>query len=142
MDEKEDKAEVPPPNPSQDFGVSAQSNEGNKSVDKGERDYTRQVYQNLMAVMELLEVKSPLAISQRQIQRDLNISKGVAHDICWNLCARGWVEDMGGGMVRTKCKTTHLEAAIGKKVVRVIEEVCGVVLGGSSAQPLLKTNEL
>ena len=144
MDEKEDINEAPPPIPppagDKEKPTPNPSQEGNKS--DAARDYTRQMYQNLLAVVELLEVKSPLAISQKQIQRELNISKGVSHDICWNLCARGWVEDMGGGMVRIKCKTTHLEAAIGKKVVRVIEEVCGVVLGGSSAQPLLKTNEL
>lgn len=105
-----------------------------EKVDTEGRDYTRQVYQNLMAVAELLDKKSPLPVSQKQIQKDLNLSKSIAFDICWNLCKRDWAEDMGSGMVRMRSKTTHLESAIGKEVMKVIEDVCGVVLGGEQKE--------
>ena len=124
MDEKDEK---PTPHPSQDFGVSAQSNEGNKSVDKGERDYTRQVYQNLMAVMELLEFKSPLPINQKRIQDELGLSKGVVHDICWNLCKRGWIEDIGGA-VRVKKIRGEKVLQVGRMMLRNIRELYGIIL--------------
>ena len=126
------RKEVPPPNPppagDSEEPTPNPSQEGNKSVDKGERDYTRQMYQNLLAVVELLEVKSPLAISQKQIQRELNISKGVSHDICWNLCARGWVEDMGSGMVRLKKIRAEKVLQVGRMMIRNIRDLYGIIL--------------
>ena len=136
MDEKDGINKVPPPNPppawdkgkptpnhSQDFGVSAQSNEGN-----GSRDYTRAVYQNLMAVVELLDRKAPLPVSQKQIQEELGLSKGVVHDICWNLCKRGWTEDVGGGMVRIKKIRAEKVLQVGRMMIRNIRDLYGIIL--------------
>lgn len=106
-----DKVE-PTPNPSQ---------EGNKS-----RDYTRAVYQNLMAVVELLDKKAPLPVSQKQIQEELGLSKGVVYDICWNLCKRNWAEDMGGGMVRTKKVVGEKELLVGRMVVKCVKDIYGL----------------
>ena len=116
MDEKEEK---PTPNPSQ---------EGSKSVDRGERDYTRQVYQNLMAVVELLDKKAPLPVSQKKIQEELELSKGVVFDICWNLCKRGWAEDIGEGMVHLKKACGEKELLVGRMVMRGIKDIYGFEL--------------
>lgn len=112
-------------NPSQEGNCGAASQEGNKS-----RDYTRAVYQNLMAVVELLDKKAPLPVSQKQIQEELGLSKGVVYDICWNLCARKWTEDLGNGTVRAKSKFSKADEAIGKKVIAIINEIYGVDFGG------------
>ena len=97
-----------------------------EKVDTEGRDYTRQVYQNLMAVAEYLEDKSPLPISQKRIRDVLGLSKNVVHDICWNLCKCGWTEDMGEGLLRWKCTVSKKEATLGDMVLRFIRDVYGV----------------
>lgn len=93
---------------------------------QGERDYTRQVYQNLMAVVELLENKSPLPLSHKQIQESLGLSKSVVFDVCWNLCKRGWAEDVGDGMVRLKKVCGEKEILVGRMVVKMVRDVYGI----------------
>lgn len=95
---------------------------------EGGRDYTRQVYQNLMAVVELLEFKSPLPVCRKQIQEELGLSKNIVHDICWNLCKRGWAEDMGDGVLRIKKVRGEKDLLIGRMVVRGIKDLYGVIL--------------
>lgn len=96
--------------------------------EKGEsgRDYTRQVYQNLMAVAEYLEDKSPLPVSHKQLQDALGLSKNIVFDVCWNLCKRGWAEDMGDGLLRWKGDAGKKEAALGGMVLRLVRDVYGV----------------
>ena len=111
MDEKEE--EKPTPNPSQ---------EGN-----GSRDYTRAAYKNLMAVVELLDRKAPLPVSQKQIQEELKLSKSVVFDICWNLCGREWAEDIGG-MVRIKKIRGEKVLQVGRMMLRNIRDLYGIIL--------------
>ena len=135
-------SEEPTPNPSQDFGVSAQSNEGNKSEignrksetgrEKGERLYIREGHQNLLRVLELLDKKFPVPVSHRQIQDTLELSKSVVFDICWNLCFRGWAEDMGAGRVRRRFDTSDNDARLGREVKKLGELECGVILNKNS----------
>lgn len=121
MDEKE---EVPPPNPQPDFGVSAQSNAG----DKEERLYIREGYQNLLRVLELLDKKFPVPVSQKQIQDTLELSKSIVFDICWNLCFRSWAENMGEGRIRRRFDTSDNDARLGREVKKLVELACGVIL--------------
>lgn len=95
---------------------------------KNERDYTRNVYQNLMTVIEALEGKSPLPMSQKQIQEETGISKSVVFDICWNLVKRGWAEEAGDGGIRLKKGTNEKESWVGRMVLRAVRDAYGVDL--------------
>lgn len=114
-------------NENQTHTPPAPSQEGNGT----ERDYTRQVYQNLMAVVELLEGKSPLPASHKQIQEALGLSKNIVFDISWNLCKRGWAEEVGDGMVRRRLRTQHNnDAWLGREV----KKICNVIQFDESIQ--------
>lgn len=93
----------------------------------GPRDYTRAVYQNLMTVIELLEKKSPLPVTQKQIAEETGLSKNVIFDICWNLSKRGWAEDVNGSIRLTKA-TADKDAFMGRMVVRLVRDAYGVDL--------------
>lgn len=93
----------------------------------GPRDYTRAVYQNLMTVIELLEKKSPLPVTQKQIAEETGLSKNVVFDICWNLSKRGWAEDANGS-VRLKKGSADKDAFMGRMVVRLVRDAYGVDL--------------
>lgn len=95
---------------------------------KAVRDYTREVYQNLMSVVEALEAKSPLPMTQKQIAEITSLSKSKVFDICWNLAKRGWAEDAGDGAIRLKKGTSEKEAFIGRMVVRLVKDSYGINL--------------
>lgn len=99
-----------------------------QSEEKAVRDYTRDVYQSLMAVVEALESRSPLPMTQRQIAEALGLSKNKVFDICWNLVARGWAEETGDGSVRLKKGTNEKDAWVGRMVVRAVRDAYGVEL--------------
>lgn len=94
--------------------------------EKTARDYTRDVYQNLMQVVELLEGKSPLPMTQREIAYTLPLSKNRIFDICWNLCKRGWAEETGDGSVRLKRGTDEKAAYIGRMMTRMVRDTYGL----------------
>ena len=94
---------------------------------EGERDYTRDVYQNLMAVIEFIEEKSPMPVAQKQIVEGTGLSKNKVFDICWNLVKRGWAED-SNGCIRLKKGTSEKEAWIGRMVIRTVRDAFGVDL--------------
>lgn len=95
----------------------------------GERDYTRKVYQNLMEVVELLEKKAPLPMTQRQIAEATGISKNVVFDVCWNMCKRGWAEEVGDGSVRLKRNTDEKANFIGRMIVKLVKDTYKIELG-------------
>ena len=139
MDEKEDINEVPPPIPppagDKEQPTPNPSQEGSKSEtgrEKGERLYIREGHQNLLRVLELLDKKFPVPVSQKQIQATLELSKSVVFDICWNLCFRGWAEDMGEGRVRRRFDTSDNDARLGREVKKLVELACGVILNKNS----------
>ena len=97
MDEKEEK---PTPNPSQDFGVSAQSNEGNKSDaagDKGKANYENECQQNLIKVIEYLAKDVFRPVTTQEVMDALGISKNKAHWTLHNLKIGGWAEQIASG---------------------------------------------
>ena len=89
---------------------------------KDGRDYTRKVYQNLMEIVELLETKAPLPMTQKQLSDATGISKNVVFDVCWNLCKKGWAEDVGDGSVRLKKGMDEKLTYIGRMIVRMVQE--------------------
>lgn len=95
---------------------------------KPERDYTRQIYQNLMDVVELLERKAPLPMAQKQIAEATGASKAATFDICWNLVKRGWAEETGDGSIRIKKGTNEKDAFMGRMVIRLVRDTFGVDL--------------
>ena len=130
MDEKE---EEPTPNPSQEGNKSEIRNPKSETGrEKGERLYIREGHQNLLRVLELLDKKFPVPVSQKQIQATLELSKSVVFDICWNLCFRGWAEDMGEGRVRRRFDTSDNDARLGREVKKLVELACGVILNKNS----------
>ncbi|TAN59829.1 hypothetical protein EPN18_09750 [bacterium] len=92
------------------------------------RDYTRKVYQNLMEVVELLEKKAPLSMTQKQIALATGISKAIVFDVCWNLVKRGWAEEAGDGGVRLQKGTNEKDAFMGRMVIRLVRDTFGVDL--------------
>lgn len=101
------------------------------SLDRGEgerRDYTRRVYQNLMEVVELLEKKAPLPMSQKEIAAASSISKAAIFDLCWNLVKRGWAEETGDGSIRIKKGTNEKDSFMGRMVIRLVRDTYGVDL--------------
>jgi len=125
-----DKGNPPRPSDTPQEGNDVIVETGLKPVSTTHREYKRQVYQNLMAVVEYLESKSPLPASQRQMQVDLELSKNVVFDICWNLCDRGWAEDVGDGMIRRKTAGEGKDALVGKMLVKMVKDVYGIEFGG------------
>lgn len=109
-----------------DLTLSAQ--EGGGEGEKATRDYTRENYQNLMVVVELLDKQAPLPVTQRQIAEATGISKGRCFDICWNLVKRGWAEDTGDGSVRLKKASSEKDAFMGRMVIRLVRDTFGVDL--------------
>ena len=107
-------------------------NEAPKTItlarEKAPRDYTRENYQSLMAVVELLDKQAPLPVTQRQIVEVTGISKGRCFDICWNLVKRGWAEEAGDGSIRLKKATTEKDAFVGRMVIRLVRDTFGVDL--------------
>jgi len=93
-----------------------------------ERDYTRKTYQSLMEVVELLDKRAPLPMTQRQIAEETGISKPAVFDICWNLVRRGWAEEAGAGGVRLKKGTSEKDAFMGRMVIRLVRDTFGVDL--------------
>lgn len=96
--------------------------------EKPQRDYTRAAYQNLMEVVEVLEKKSPLPMTQKQIAEATGLSKNVVFDVCWNLVRRGWAEEAGDGAVRRKFDSHDDDARMGRMVKRLVRDVYGISL--------------
>lgn len=96
--------------------------------EKAPRDYTRAAYQNLMEVVEVLEKKSPLPMTQKQIAEATGLSKNVVFDVCWNLVKRGWAEDAGDGAIRRKFDSHDDDARMGRMVKRLVRDMYGVDL--------------
>lgn len=92
------------------------------------RDYTRKVYQNLMAIVELLEKQAPLPMTQKQTAEGTGISKAAIFDICRNLVQRGWAEDAGDGSIRIKKGTNEKDSFMGRMVIRLVRDTYGVDL--------------
>jgi hypothetical protein len=86
------------------------------------RDYTRSSYQNLMTVVDLLDEKSPLPMTQKQILSATGLSKNVVFDVCWNLVKRGWAEETGDGAIRLKKKRDDKAAWVGRMVTRAVRD--------------------
>lgn len=102
-----------------------EDNEKDPAAQDKPRNYTRQVYQNFMDVIEAIERRSPLPMTQKQIQEATGLSRNVVFDICWNLVKRGWAEDAGGA-VRLKKATSEKEAFIGRMVARLVRDTYGI----------------
>ncbi len=94
--------------------------------EKPARDYTRDVYQNLMAIVEALESRSPLPMTQKQIADATGLSKSKVFDICWNLVKRGWAEEAGDGSVRLKRGTDEKALRVGRMVERLVRDTYGL----------------
>lgn len=107
--------------------ITGQESEVGSQEQGGEqRDYTRKVYQNLMEVVELLEKKAPLPMTQRQIAEAAGISKNVVFDVCWNMVKRGWAEEVGDGSVRLIKSMNEKDAWVGRMVVRAVRDAYGI----------------
>lgn len=102
-----------------------EDNEKDPAAQDKPRNYTRQVYQNFMDVIEAIEKKSPLPMTQKQIMEATGLSRNVVFDICWNLVKRGWAEDAGPGAVRLKKGTDDKAAWVGRMVLRTIRDAYG-----------------
>ena len=87
-----------------------------------QKDYTRKGYQGLMSVVEALEARAPLPMTQKQIIEVTGLSKNVVFDICWNLVDRGWAEPVGDGSVRLKRGNEDKLARVGRMMLRLVRD--------------------
>lgn len=79
-----------------------------------------------MAIVEALEAKSPLPMTQKLLAQETGISKNAVFDTCWNLVKRGWAEAVDGGSIRLKKGTSEKDAFIGRMVTRLVRDSYGV----------------
>ncbi|MBI5560344.1 MAG: hypothetical protein HY883_03630 [Deltaproteobacteria bacterium] len=98
---------------------------GEEEKNEEGRDYTRHVYQNLMAIVDALEENATLPLTQKELQKSTGLSKNVVFDVSWNLCKKGWAEDMGDGSLRLKRTQNDKDSWVGRMVRRAVRDAYG-----------------
>lgn len=94
------------------------------------RDYTNASQQNLITILRVLESKSPLPATQKQLAQETGLSKYAIFSTCWNMVKGGLAEEIGDGSIRLKKGTEEKASWVGRMVIRAVRDAYGVNLAG------------